>query len=276
MMIAGLIAAQPAQAQNDTRACVNQSLRINVPAQSMSAALAALSRQTHCPISQPTDVSRLRSNRVVGTFTAVEALKTMVRGTGIKGRSIKQRLTVVGGRRATAATTPAPTPYDCQNASRRINIGRMPMDRALAMLSQQTRCPISHDFEVGELLSRPVRSTYTPLLARPCGLERSSLAPYADTPGFGERKPANSFTYVFRMEIDSPWRHGRGMSPQRRPATRNDSVSDDELPFPGLTRRSLGGLGTAALLAPGVAAAQRMAGPERYRPRVTMPRPRGS
>ncbi|WP_375382979.1 GH32 C-terminal domain-containing protein [uncultured Sphingomonas sp.] len=45
-------------------------------------------------------------------------------------------------------------------------------------------------------------------------------------------------------------------------------MSDNELPVGGLTRRSLGGLGVAAILAPSIASARRMPGPDRYRPQV--------
>lgn len=156
--------ATPAAAQRAPYACVNESRRIDIAAQPMGAALDALSKQTNCPISHTAPIAGVTSQRVRGTFTPEQALKALVRGTGLTGRAIRQGLTVGATPRAAAAraTSERLAPYDCQNVSMRLRVPAMRLDRALAMLSQQTRCPISRTFEVAGLISRRVEGRYTP------------------------------------------------------------------------------------------------------------------
>lgn len=158
---AGCLWSVPAMAQTQPYNCTNDTKKINIIAQPMARALDRLTQQTGCPISRDGQIDGAISKPVRGRYTPVQALKAMVRGTGLTGGPIRQGLGVTGT--ATAAQAAAPK-YNCQNRSIRLNIPAMRLDRALDALSRQTRCPISRDFEVSGLTSRPIKGTYTPVV----------------------------------------------------------------------------------------------------------------
>ncbi|CAM3226718.1 TonB-dependent siderophore receptor [Ectopseudomonas mendocina] len=82
-------------------------VRIDLPAQPLASALTSLGAQTDLQILfNPAQLSRLRSNAVVGEMEAVQALDALLEGTGVRYQLDGNRVSLFTG----AATMPWPCP----------------------------------------------------------------------------------------------------------------------------------------------------------------------